>query len=95
MSNGEGEPRGRIGFAISARMSEALHTAIQALPEAAWEAYGEPHPAETRECADVPFVPGEKVEKKDMPPLRYVAIKSLGIWTTGRRAERPPGHVSV
>jgi len=70
-----GGPRGRIGFAISARMSEALHAAIQALPEAAWEPYGGPHPVETRACADVPFVPSEKVEKKDSRPLRYVAIR--------------------
>ena len=65
----------RILFAIRARLSEALHTAIQAVPEAAWEAYGEPHPTETRECAEVAFVPGEKVEKKDAQPLRYVAIR--------------------
>jgi hypothetical protein len=68
-------PCGRIGFAISARMSEALHAAIQALPETAWEPYGELHLAETRECADVPFVPSEKTEKKDLQPLRYVAIR--------------------
>jgi hypothetical protein len=36
----EGGPQGRIGFAISARMSAALHTAIQAVPEADWEPYG-------------------------------------------------------
>jgi hypothetical protein len=70
-----GGPHGRIGFAIRARMSEALHAAIQALPESAWEAYGEAHPAEIRECAEVPFVPSEKTEKKDLPPLRYVAIR--------------------
>src|ERR1019366_2769474 len=56
-------------------MSEALHAAIQAVPEAEWAAYGEPHPAEVRECAEVPFVPREKAEKKDTPPLRYVAIR--------------------
>ena len=61
-----GGPRGRIGFAISAR---------EALPEAAWETYGESHPAKIRECADVPFVPSEKVEKKDSQPLRYVALR--------------------
>lgn len=71
----EGGPRGKMGFAISARMSEALHAAIQAVPEAEWKAYGEPHPAEIRECAEVPFVPGERSEKKDTPPLRYVAIR--------------------
>jgi hypothetical protein len=71
-SNG---PRGRIGFAISARLSEALHAAIQAVPEAEWKPYGKPQAEETRECADVPCVPGEKAEKKDTQPLRYVAIR--------------------
>jgi hypothetical protein len=56
-------------------MSAPLHAAIQALPETAWEPYGTPHPAEVRECAEVPFVPGEKTEKKDAQPLRYVAIR--------------------
>ena len=70
-----GGPRGRIGFAISARMSAPLHAALQALPETAWEPYGDPHPAETRECADVPFAPSEKTEKKDSQPLRYVAMR--------------------
>ena len=70
-----GGPRGRIGFAISARMSEALHAAIRVIPESAWQPYGASHPAEIRECAEVPFVPGEKTEKKDLQPLRYVAIR--------------------
>jgi hypothetical protein len=70
-----GGPQGRIGFAISARMSDALHAAIEAVPEQEWEPYGEPHREEIRECADVPFVPSEKSEKKDTQPLRYVAIR--------------------
>ena len=68
-------PRGRIGFAISARMSEALHKAIGKVPEEAWEAYGKPHAEEIRECAEVSFVPGEKSEHKDTQPLRYIAIR--------------------
>jgi hypothetical protein len=56
-------------------MSAPLHAALQALPETAWEPYGELHPAEIRECAEVPFVPSEKAEKKDLQPLRYVAIR--------------------
>lgn len=71
----EGGPQGRIGFAVSARMSEALHQAIQAVLEPEWKRYGDPHPEEIRECAEVPFVPGEKSEKKDTQPLRYVAIR--------------------
>jgi hypothetical protein len=70
-----GGPPGRIGFALSARMSEALHAAIQAVSEGEWKPYGEPHPAETRQCAEVPFVPSEKSEKKHTQPLRYVAIR--------------------
>jgi len=71
----EGGPQGKIGFAISARMSGALHAAIEAVSEEAWQPYGGPHPEEIRECAEVPFVPGEKSEKKDTQPLRYVAIR--------------------
>jgi hypothetical protein len=70
-----GGPCGRIGFAISARMSEPLHTAIRVVPESDWQPYGTPHPTEIRECAEVPFVPGEKTEKKNSQPLRYVAIR--------------------
>jgi hypothetical protein len=68
-------PEGKIGFGISARMSEALHQAILAVPEEGWKPYGEPHPHEMRECAEVPFVPSEKSEHKDSQPLRYVGIR--------------------
>ncbi|MHB1673438.1 MAG: hypothetical protein ACYCSP_04230 [Acidobacteriaceae bacterium] len=33
-------PQGKIGFAISARMSEALHRAISQVHEAGWNLYG-------------------------------------------------------
>jgi hypothetical protein len=68
-------PQGFIGFAMSARMSEALHKAILQVPEGQWEANGEPHAQEIRECAEINFVPGEKSEHKDTQPLRYVAIR--------------------
>ena len=68
-------PRGFIGFAISARMSDALHQAILKVSEAAWQAYGNADAREIRECAEVSFVPGEKSEHKDTQPLRYVAIR--------------------
>jgi len=68
-------PAGRIGFAISARMSPALHAAVVQVPDAAWESYGKAHPNEIRECAEVDFVPSERVERKDTQPLRYVAIR--------------------
>jgi hypothetical protein len=68
-------PQGFIGFAISARLTEALHAAIVAVPEEEWKAYGKPHPSEIRECAEVAFVPSEKSEHKNLQPLRYVAIR--------------------
>ncbi len=68
-------PQGFIGFAMSARMSEALHKAILQVPEGQWEVYGEPHAKEIRECAEIDFVPGEKSEHKGTQPLRHVAIR--------------------
>lgn len=68
-------PKGFIGFAISARMSEALHKAIGRVREEGWEPYGKSHAVEIRECAEVSFVPGEKSEHKDTQPLRYLAIR--------------------
>jgi len=71
----EGGPEGFVGFAISARMSEALHEAILSVPEAQWGPYAQSGEGKTRECAEVPFVPGEKSEHKDSEPLRYVAVR--------------------
>ena len=68
-------PQGKIGFAIGARMSEALHRAILQSPEAGWSLYGKADGWEIRECAEVDLVPGEKGEQKDTQPLRYVAIR--------------------
>lgn len=84
-------PKGFIGFAISARMSEALHKAIGKVPEEAWEPYGAAHPVEIRECAEVSFVPGEKSEHKDTQPLRYIAIRirqrQESLFTDGNRVK--------
>jgi hypothetical protein len=71
----EGGPQGFIGFALSARMSEALRQAIAAIPEAEWKPYPKSEGEEMRECAEVPFVPGEKSEHKNSQPLRYGAIR--------------------
>lgn len=71
----EGGPQGFIGFAISARMTQALRQAVAAVPEAEWQPYGKPDPEVFRECAEVPFVPTEASEHKDTEPLRYVAVR--------------------
>ncbi len=70
-----GGPKGVIGFAVSARMSEGLSEAIAQVAKGAWEEYGKSHPVEIRECAEVSYVPSEKCEQKDLWPLRYVAIR--------------------
>lgn len=71
----EAGSQGFIGFAISARMSKALQQAVQAVEEAAWQAYGKPDLEVIRECAEVQFVPGEHYEHKNLEPLRYVAVR--------------------
>lgn len=71
----ENGPSGFIGFAISARMSQALRQAVEAVEEAEWQPYGKPDPEVFRECAEVPFVPTEPYERKDIEPLRYVAVR--------------------
>ena len=70
----EDGPKGGIGFAISARMSEGLHAALLAVPAEAWQSAGE-DPEVIRECAEVAYVPSEKAEKKDQQPLRYVGLR--------------------
>jgi len=70
-----GGPAGVIQFAISARMSPALREAVAQVPDTAWERYGTAHPNDLRECAELDFVPAEKVERRGTQPLRYVAIR--------------------
>ena len=70
-------PKGWIGFAISADMSQPLRAAITALPEESWTPYKAPgQPVdEQKDWAEVPYVPTEPGEKKDSEPLRYLAIR--------------------
>lgn len=68
-------PQGFIGFALRARRSPAWQAAIARVPAESWKAYGEPHPQELREGAEVSFVPGGKPEHKDPRPLRYVGLR--------------------
>jgi hypothetical protein len=52
----EGGPKGFIGFAISAWMSEGLQAALLAVPAEAWQTDGG-DPEVIRECAEVSYVP--------------------------------------
>jgi hypothetical protein len=71
----DGGPQGFIGFGVSARMSEDLGKALKAVPETQWTTFGQDPDGTLRQWADVDFVPGEKVEKKDIEPLRYVGLR--------------------
>ena len=71
------EKGGRIGFAVSAVMSEALHQAVQKVPEPQWKTITTEADGTLRQWAEVEFVPGEVSEKKDSKPLRYVGLRLL------------------
>ncbi|MFI5104981.1 MAG: IS1380 family transposase [Terriglobales bacterium] len=68
-----GGPQGRIGFAVSARMSPALHAEMVATPESRWQAYREDSLV-AKECCELDYVP-EETGPRYREPLRYVAIR--------------------
>jgi hypothetical protein len=71
------EPGGRIGFAVSARMSQDLAKAIAKIAQSEWKTFDTEADGTARQWAEVDFVPGEAGEKKDSKPLRYVGLRLL------------------
>ena len=71
------EPGGRIGFAVSARMSPALAAHIAGLPDPQWKTFNQEADGTLRQWTEVDFVPGQTGEKKDSKPLRYVGLRLL------------------
>ena len=69
------EPGGRIGFAVSARLSADLTKALATLAESAWQTFATEADGTLRQWAEVAFVPNEEGEKKDRQPLRYVGLR--------------------
>ena len=84
-----------VEYAISADMSEPLHTEILRLPATAWQREREDTEAR-REWAEVPYVPDDKDYRQDRPGLRrYLALR-----VTKRQGElfadgRPVQHFAV
>lgn len=76
-SDRESERGGRIGFAVSAVMSEPLSAAVRKIGEADWTTFGKEDDGTLRQWAEVDFVPGEKYERKESHPLRYVGLRLL------------------
>src|SRR5438445_3262972 len=73
----EREPGGRIGFAVSAVMSQPLAQALRQMKEADWKKFGIEEDGTLRQWAEVDFVPGDEYERKDSQPLRYVGLRLL------------------
>ncbi len=73
----EKEPGGRIGFAVTAFNSDALGQALRKIRELDWKTFGKEADGTLRQWAEVDFVPGEKYERKDSQPLRYVGLRLL------------------
>jgi len=71
------EPGGRIGFAVSAVLSEALAAALRQVAEADWKTFDQEDDGTLRQWAEVAFVPGDKYESKESQPLRYVGLRLL------------------
>ena len=58
-------------------MSEDLGKALKAVAQTQWTTFGKDSDGTLRQWAEVDFVPGEKVEKEGIEPLRYVGLRLL------------------
>jgi hypothetical protein len=67
-----GGPRGPIGFAVGADMTQDLHAVCAAVAEATWQLF-EDRADETVDCTEVEFTPGDWPKRAQ--PLRYVALR--------------------
>jgi len=70
----EDGPRGYIGFAVSARMSESLKEKIRLIPEAGWQPYREGDEV-ILECAELPWDPVERKAGEVLDEVRYLVIR--------------------
>jgi hypothetical protein len=73
----EQEPGGRIGFAVSAYMSQGLGQALRKVADSAWKTFDQEEDGTLRQWSDVDFVPGDNYEHKESRPLRYVGLRLL------------------
>ncbi len=71
------EPGGAIGFCVSARMSQDLQKAVLRVPDKQWRLLEQEPDGTQRQWTELDFVPGERGEKKQSQPLRYVGLRLL------------------
>lgn len=67
-------PEGFIGFAVSARISDALKQKISLIPEAGWRPYREDSEV-ICECAELPWDPVERRADEVLDDVRYLTIR--------------------
>jgi hypothetical protein len=70
-------PKGFIGFVVSARMSAELRIKLERTHESRWKTISTENDGTLRQWVEVAFVPGEKTEKKNIIPLRYIGLRLL------------------
>jgi hypothetical protein len=58
-------------------MSGALAESVANIPEKQWKTIGVEADGTQRQWAEIDFVPGDKTEKKDSVPLRYIGTRLL------------------
>lgn len=73
----QAEPGGAIGFCVSARMTADLLKNAKSVKESEWRSFGQDPDGTQRQWAELDFVPGERGEKKEHKPLRYVGLRLL------------------
>src|ERR1035441_5924090 len=71
------ESGGRIGFAVSAVMSEPLRQALRQVGEAEWNTFGKEDDGTLRQWAEVHFVPGDRSEEhtSELQSLRHLVCR--------------------
>jgi hypothetical protein len=70
-------PKGVIGFAVSARLSKELKRKLRAVHETRWKTFDTEKDGTLRQWTELAFVPGERGEKKNIIPLRYIGLRLL------------------
>ena len=70
-------PQGTITFAVSAIMSPSLRSMTEKVHDSRWKTISVEKDGTMRQWVEVAFVPTEKVEKKNIVPLRYIGLRLL------------------
>jgi len=73
----EGGPKGRIEYAISARMVEDLVKAARAVVESQWHTLVKEKDGTLRQWAELDYVPALPSEHKAARPRRYIGLRLL------------------